>query len=105
MDLTRRTILGASVALLKAAPRSIFNGRDLTGWTAHGHGRWTVEDGAIVGRFDESRPGPGYLLTDEQFADFRLDLEFWISKGGNSGVYVRQPPRVFGTRGDEKVAQ
>ena len=106
MDLTRRTVLGGGAALLlKAGPRSIFNERDLTGWTAHGHGRWTVEDSAIVGRFDESRPGPGYLLTDEQFSDFRLHLEFWISKGGNSGVYVRQPPRVFGTRGNDKVAQ
>ena len=106
MELTRRAVLGGSAALLvKAAPRALFNGRDLTGWTAHGHGRWTVEDGAIVGRFEDSRPGPGYLLTDEQFTDFRLDIEFWITKGGNSGIYVRQPPRVFGTRGSDKVAQ
>jgi hypothetical protein len=103
---TRRTILGAGAALLvKAEPRPLFNGRDLTGWTPHGHGRWAVEDGAITGRFDASRPGPGYLLTDEEFSDFRLTLEFWITKGGNSGIYVRQPHRTFGTRGREKPAQ
>ena len=106
MNATRRTLLAGTAALLaNAAPPALFNGRDLTGWTAHGHGRWTVEDRAIVGRFDESRPGPGYLLTDEQFSDFRLALEFWISAGGNSGIYIRQPPRHFGTRGSDKVAQ
>ena len=59
----------------------------------------------IAGRFDTSRPGPGYLLTDEEFGDFRLKLEFWITKGGNSGIYVRQPHRQFGTFGKEKPGQ
>jgi hypothetical protein len=96
--------LGAS-ALSDAAPRSLFNGRDLTGWTPHAHGNWNVEEGAIVGRFDNSRPGPGYLLTNAEFSDFRLELDFWISRSGNSGVYVRQPLRRFGPKGDERAAQ
>ena len=45
------------------------------------------------------------MLTDEEFGDFRLKLEFWITKGGNSGIYVRQPHRKFGTYGKEKPGQ
>lgn len=104
--MTRRDLLWfAACVPVHAAPRTLFNGRDLSGWTAYGHGKWTVEDGAIAGRFDTQRPGPGYLLTDAEFTDFRLELQFWISKRGNSGVYVRQPLRPFGTKGKEKPAQ
>ena len=42
---------------------------------------WKVEDGAIV------RVGTaGDLITREQYGDFILDLEWNISKGGNSGI-------------------
>jgi hypothetical protein len=102
----RRELLWlAACAPLRAAARPLFNGKDLSGWTAHAHGLWTVEEGAIVGRFDRSRPGPGYLLTNDEFTDFRLELEFWVSQNGNSGVYVRQPLRKFGPRGDDRAAQ
>jgi hypothetical protein len=88
-----------------AAPGgALFNGRNLDGWQRAAHGLWTVEAGEIVGRCDHERPGPGYLLTEEEFSDFRLDLEFWISAGGNSGVYIREPRRTWGPRGDDRPA-
>lgn len=87
-----------------AGSQRIFNGRDLEGWRKAGHGLWTVEDGAITGRFDPARPGPGYIFTDREYQDFDLRLEFWISHAGNSGVYVRQPLREFGTKGDDRPA-
>jgi hypothetical protein len=65
---------------------------------------WTVEEGCIVGRCDHEHPGPGYVFTEEEFGDFTLELDFWISKGGNSGVYVRQRLREFGPRGDARPA-
>jgi hypothetical protein len=105
---SRRACLVALAApILRAAPAgpALFNGRDLTGWSAHAHGKWTVEDGVIAGRSDHARPGPGYLLTNEEFTDFRLELDFRVSRGGNSGVYVRQPIRPFTIRGDERAAQ
>src|SRR5438045_6639542 len=97
--MTRRKFCGA---LAMAGAQRIFNGHDLTGWRKAGHGIWTVEDGAITGRFDRLRPGPGYLFTEREYDDFDLRLEFWISKRGNSGVYVRQPLREFGTIGDAR---
>ena len=107
----RRTLIQAApVALLApllraAAPRSLFNGRDLSGWRETAVGIWTVEDGAIVCRSHPEKGGPGYLVTEEEFADFTLDLEFWVSKGGNSGIFIRQPRREFGPRGDARPGQ
>lgn len=102
--MTRRSWLLGSLAPALAPGEDLFNGRDLNGWQRAGNGLWTVEDGAITGRFDEARPGPGYLLTTRSFEDFRLGVEFWISRGGNSGVYVREPQRKWGSRGDERPA-
>ena len=28
---------------------SLFNGKDLTGWTVHGKATWSVQDGVLVG--------------------------------------------------------
>lgn len=103
--MTRRTWLTSATLAATLRAERIFNGNDLTGWRQHGHGLWTVEAGCIVCRFDPQRPGPGHLLTERDFGDFRLDLEFWISRGGNSGVFIRQPLREFGTRGASKPAQ
>ena len=38
-------LLGVAVSAAAFAPRSLFNGKDLTGWTGGGY---VVEDGAIV---------------------------------------------------------
>jgi hypothetical protein len=68
---------------------SIFNGKDLTGWEPlpGGTARWTVEDGAIVGR-----NGRGYLFTRRSdFADFDIRAEAKIAAGGNSGLFFRMP--------------
>jgi hypothetical protein len=75
------------------------------GFTSHAHGLWSQENGVITGVSDHARPGPGYLLTDREYTDMRLELDFWISKGGNSGIYIRQPLRKFSTKGDERAAQ
>jgi hypothetical protein len=77
----------------------LFNGRDLQGWDTSRsqrwtrNGSWTVEDGALVGRWDPKHPGPGWLLTSTEYDDFRLRMKFWISPGGNSGVAVRDKSR------------
>lgn len=104
--MTRRTFssLVLAAAPAAAAPKSLFDGHSLDGWHKAGHGLWTVEDGCIVGRFDRAKPGPGYVFTNDEYTDFDLRLEFWISTEGNSGVYVRQPLREFGSTGDARPA-
>jgi len=71
--------------------RDLFNGADLGGWSLEGKGRWSVEEGCIVGRQDATTHGESWLLTDEAFGDFILLVKFQVSKGGNSGVFFRVP--------------
>ena len=66
--------------------KSLFNGRDLTGWTAREGAEppkgWTVEDGAI----HMKEPGDN-LYTAGEYENFILEFEFRIEKkGANSGL-------------------
>lgn len=67
---------------------SLFNGKDLSGWTAHGTEKWYVENGELV---CESGPDKqyGYLSTDQNYKDFILEVEFKQEANGNSGVFFR----------------
>jgi len=69
-------------------PVSIFNGKDLTGWTIHGTEKWYVEKGKLV---CESGPDKqyGYLSTNKSYKNFILTLEFKQESNGNSGVFFR----------------
>ncbi|MDZ7637605.1 MAG: DUF1080 domain-containing protein [Bryobacterales bacterium] len=107
MALSRRALFATAAAvpaLLRASTRELFNNRDFTGWKQYGSGNWTVEEGAFVCRSHPTEGGPGYLFTTEEFTDFTFDLEFWVSRGGNSGIFIRQPLREFGRRGDARPA-
>ncbi|MBS1621114.1 MAG: DUF1080 domain-containing protein [Bacteroidetes bacterium] len=67
---------------------SLFNGKDLTGWTIHGTEKWYVEDGTLI---CESGPDKqyGYLSTNKNYKNFELALEFKQDANGNSGVFFR----------------
>lgn len=67
---------------------SIFNGKDLTGWTIHGTEKWYVEDNLLV---CESGPDKkyGYLSTNKNYKNFELELQFKQEANGNSGVFIR----------------
>jgi len=69
--------------------QSLFNGLDLTGWTPQGHNGWTVVDGELVGRTSGT---PGWLMTDAEYDDFELELEYKLSADSNSGVFFRAWP-------------
>lgn len=70
------------------AQTSLFNGKDLSGWTAYGTEKWYVEDGLLI---CESGPDKayGYLATDKHYKNFELNLEFKQEADGNSGVFIR----------------
>jgi hypothetical protein len=75
--------------------QSLFNGKDLTGWTIYGTEKWYVENGELV---CESGPDEqyGYLGTDQHYKNFILTLEFKQEAEGNSGVFIRSD--IEGTR-------
>jgi len=105
-----------SLPLLADAPpegfRSLFNGKDLSGW--HGNNphqglkligdkkaadlakqrtdfpqHWRVENGELV----NAGTGP-YATTDEEFGDIELRLEYKTVAKADSGIYLRGTPQV-----------
>lgn len=69
---------------------SLFNGKDLTGWTVRGKATWSVEGGVLVGI-----GGMGHIYTDSTCSDFELKGMFRITSQGalaNSGLYFRANP-------------
>lgn len=79
---------------------SIFNGKDLSGWTVSaktGHsrtsnnrsgGKWIVEDGAIVGSQDVPGNG-GIIITNKTYGNFEIALEMKNDDGPDSGLFLR----------------
>ena len=74
--------------VMLAQTESLFNGKDLSGWTIYGTELWYVEDGLLV---CESGPDKeyGYLGTEKEYKNFELTLEFKQGADGNSGVFFR----------------
>jgi hypothetical protein len=86
-----REIAGAEANQILAAKaasgfKSIFNGKDFTGWSGD-VGNFEVVDGAI--RCKTGKGGTPYY--DQDLTDFAVRLEFKLPKGGNNGLALRYP--------------
>lgn len=67
---------------------SLFNGKDLTGWTGPALKNYEVTDEGSI----RCKPGSGgTLYTQEVFSDFVVKLEFKLPKAGNNGLAIRYP--------------
>ncbi len=78
-----------------AGEKTLFNGKDLTGWSGQ-PGFWTVEDGAITGQTTEEKPvkeNTFLILDGVEASDFELRFSYKFtdtgSGYGNSGVQYR----------------
>jgi len=70
--------------------KSIFNGKDLSGWDGDPQ-FWSVEDGAITGRTTEASPAKENTFIfwrQGELDDFELRLSFRLING-NSGIQIR----------------
>ena len=74
----------------------LFNGNEkMQGWRGYGKqhipSRWIVEDGCIkfcgTGLGEGQTAEGGDLIFAHQFQNFILELEWKVSKGGNSGIF------------------
>ncbi|MBC8468757.1 MAG: DUF1080 domain-containing protein [Planctomycetes bacterium] len=77
-------------------PIVLFNGNNLDGWKLTNPGQtngWSVEDGILVNNPVQQKGkrhiSYGNLRTVAEFEDFNLKLEVNVSKGENSGIYLR----------------
>jgi hypothetical protein len=67
---------------------SLFNGKDLEGWTLHGTEKWYVQKGELICESGPDRQY-GYLSTNSTYENFDLTLQFKQEANGNSGVFFR----------------
>lgn len=81
-------------------PVPLFNGKDLSGWKQlNGKAKYSVENGEIVGTTVFNQPN-SFLVTEKEYGDFILELEFKLGSNMNSGVQFRslsQPDYRNGT--------
>lgn len=69
--------------------KRLFDGTTTKGWHTYGKSEagsaWKAEDSVL--KLDASSPsGRGDLITDSEYANFDLKLEWKVSKGANSGI-------------------
>jgi hypothetical protein len=69
---------------------SLFNGKDLTGWTGGVKG-YLVRDGLLIVDPAQAAGSPGNLYTDREYGDFIFRFEFRLTPGANNGVGIRVP--------------
>ncbi|HNY14621.1 MAG TPA: DUF1080 domain-containing protein, partial [Bacteroidales bacterium] len=75
---------------------SIFDGKTTTGWrgynkTAFPEKGWEAVDGTLhcIGSgAGEAGGGGGDIIYDKKLGNFELALEWKISPGGNSGIFI-----------------
>lgn len=87
---------------MKHLPMPIFDGRSLAGWTTRGgrydgNAKWTVDDGALVGRQNEKREG-GLIYTERPYTEFVLTLECKLDWPFDSGIFLRMAPTGKGAQ-------
>ena len=69
----------------------LFDGNSLEGWRGFNTegipADWSVAEGCIVVSGTGGGESANDLITNDQYEDFELSLEWAISPGGNSGVF------------------
>src|SRR5688572_23426343 len=68
--------------------RPLFPTDSLDGWALvrdQPPSAWSVKDGVVTC----SGEGRGWLRTERMYREFHLSLEYALSQGGNSGVFLR----------------
>ncbi|RXF69643.1 3-keto-disaccharide hydrolase [Arcticibacter tournemirensis] len=81
----------------------LFDGKTTAGWHTYGKNQassaWKAEDGALHLDPAAKKQGAegGDLVTDEEYDNFHLKLEWKIAPNGNSGIifFVKEDPSQF----------
>lgn len=64
--------------------QSLFDGSNLDRWNVLGDANWEIVDDTV-----RADTGNGFLVSDVDYANFDLMLEFWVDVEANSGVFIR----------------
>ena len=83
----RAPTLARSAAPAWGKPVTLFNDHDLAGWhlsDPQANMTWVIEDKTLVSTGNGTE-----LVSDREFEDFKLHIEFNVAPGANSGIYLR----------------
>src|SRR5258705_10794446 len=82
----------------------LFDGKTTNGWHRYGRGAidsvWKVKDGILcldtMAKKEFNIKGDWDIVTDDEYENFDLQLEWKISKDGNSGIifYINEDKKV-----------
>lgn len=68
---------------------NMFNGKDFSGWRQlNGKAKFENKSGEIVGTTVANEPN-SFLVTEKNYGDFILELEYLVPQGMNSGIQFR----------------
>lgn len=84
--------------------QKLFDGKTTAGWHTYGKTtagtKWKVDNGALfLDSKDKTAGQGGDLVTNEEFTNYHLKLDWKISKNGNSGIIfnVNEDPKYNAT--------
>lgn len=95
-----KTADAANIPTADSGWNSLFDGKTTAGWHTYGKSSvgeaWKIADGALyldtTQKLDWQTKGGGDIVTNDEYENFHLKLEWKIAKDGNSGIifYVHE---------------
>ena len=80
----------------------LFDGKTTNGWHTYGQStvgnHWKVQDGALFLDSKIQGDGGGDLVTDKEYTNYHLKLDWKVAPGSNSGIifFVHEDPAKYG---------
>jgi hypothetical protein len=63
---------------------TLLEGTSIKGWNVVGNANWEIVDKAV-----QANKGTGFLVTPEEYTDFQVTADFWVTDDANSGIFIR----------------
>src|SRR5581483_11620059 len=69
---------------------TLFDGKNLDKWQGDDSASFQIVNGTVMA-VDKKDPKAvaSYLATKDNYKDFELTAEFWVSNDANSGIFIR----------------
>jgi hypothetical protein len=80
----------------------LFDGKTINGWHTYGQttvgNHWKVQDGALFLDSKTTGEGGGDLVTDKEYTNYHLKLDWKVAPGSNSGIifFVHEAKAKYG---------
>ena len=65
------------------------DGGNLDHWQGDGNANFAIDDGSIVAKDRKDAKTTAFLISKDEYKDFQIYAEFWVSNDANSGIFIR----------------